>query len=89
MLTQMCVKELAERDVQSFFIGIPPTETEMQREIRDAGLNPISKIAKDDLVDPIVPASVVAWLCGPQARKLDECLLDVRDAFFQDMSVPS
>lgn len=89
MLTQMCAMELADRGVQSFFIGIPPTNTEMQGEIREAGLNPISKIAQGDLVDPIVPASVMAWLCGPQARSLDACLLDVRDPLFQDMSVPS
>ena len=89
MLTQMCAMELADRGVQSFFIGIPPTNTEMQGEIREAGLNPISKIAQGDLVDPIVPASVMAWLCGPQARTLDACLLDVRDPLFQDMSVAS
>jgi NAD(P)-dependent dehydrogenase (short-subunit alcohol dehydrogenase family) len=89
MLTQMCALELADRGVQSFFIGIPPTDTEMQGEIRDAGLNPISKIAQSDLVDPIVPASVMAWLCGPDSRKLDECLLDVRDPLFQEMNSPS
>ena len=86
MLTQLCSMELADRGIQSFFIGIPPTDTEMQGEIREAGLNPISKIAKGDLVDPKVSASVMAWLCGPDARKLDECLLDVRDPLFQDMS---
>lgn len=86
MLTQMCSMELADRGIQSFFIGIPPTNTEMQGEIRDAGLNPISKIAQADLVDPNVPASVMAWLCGPDARKLNECLLDVRDPLFQSMS---
>jgi hypothetical protein len=52
-------------------------------------LNPISKIAQSDLVDPIVPASVMAWLCGPDARNLDECLLDVRDPLFQEMNSPS
>lgn len=88
MLTQMCAMEFADRGVQSFFIGIPPTDTEMQGEIRDAGLNPISKIARGDLVDPVVPASVMAWLCGPGARKLDDCVLDVRDPFFQDMANP-
>ncbi|MBL4813697.1 MAG: SDR family oxidoreductase [Rhodobacteraceae bacterium] len=89
MLTLMCEKELATRNVQSFFIGIPPTDTSMQGKIRASGLNPISQIAQDSLVDPVVPASVMAWLCGPQARSLNTCLLDVRDAFFQDMAGPS
>ncbi len=86
MLTQMCQMELGARGVQSFFIGIPPTDTAMQGEIREAGLNDISKIPQEQLVDPAIPASVMAWLCGPDARKLDECLLDTRDDFFQDMA---
>jgi hypothetical protein len=57
----------------------------MQAEIRTAGLNPISKIAQGDLIRPEVPASVMAWLCGPEARKLDTVLLDVRDDFFRSM----
>lgn len=85
MLTKMCAVELADDGIQSFFIGIPPTDTAMQGEIRAAGLNHISKIAKSDLVDPRVPASVMAWLCGPGARKLDDVCLDVRDQFFQAM----
>ncbi len=83
MLTQMCALELADDGIQSFFIGIPPTDTAMQGEIRTTGLNPVSKIAKSDLVDPRVPASVMAWLCGPGARSLKEVCLDVRDDFFQ------
>lgn len=85
MMTQMCALELAPDHIQSFFIGIPPTDTDMQGKIRNAGLNPISKIAQDDLVSPIVPATVMAWLCGPEARKLEECILDVRDERFTRM----
>jgi len=85
MMTQMCALELAQDHIQSFFIGIPPTDTDMQGKIRNAGLNPISKIAQDDLVPPIVPASVMAWLCGLEARKLEECILDVRDEQFTRM----
>jgi NAD(P)-dependent dehydrogenase (short-subunit alcohol dehydrogenase family) len=84
MMTMMFAKEMEGGSVQFFFIGIPPTDTEMQSEIRTAGLNPISKIAQADLVKPEVPASVMAWLCGPEARQLDEVVLDVRDALFRD-----
>ncbi|MFV0335024.1 MAG: SDR family oxidoreductase [Tropicimonas sp.] len=83
MMTMMFAKDLEGGEVQFFFIGIPPTDTEMQAQIRAAGLNPISKIAKEELVRPEVPASVMAWLCGPDARKLDLVLLDVRDDFFK------
>ncbi len=85
MLTQMSALELSGDGIQSFFIGIPPTDTDMQGEIRASGLNPISKIPQTDLVDPRVPASVMAWLCGPEARKLEEVMLDVRDDRFSAM----
>ena len=85
MLTRMFEKELSGDGIKSFFIGIPPTDTEMQAKIRKAGLNPISKIPQADLVDPRVPASVMAWLCSDEARELDEALLDVRDEFFTQM----
>ncbi len=87
MLTGMFDMELAGTGVQSFFIGIPPTDTDMQAKIRTSGLNPISQIAQDDLVDPDVPASVMAWLCSDEARNLKDVFIDVRDAFFtQKMS---
>lgn len=85
MLTAMCALELAGRGVQFFFLGIPPTDTDMQGEIREAGLNPISRIPQADLVAPEVTASVMAWLCGPEARALDEVMVDVRDERFQGM----
>jgi NAD(P)-dependent dehydrogenase (short-subunit alcohol dehydrogenase family) len=85
MMTLMFAKELDGSAVRFFFIGIPPTDTEMQAEIRTAGLNPISRIAKGDLVRPEVPASVMAWLCGSEARALEDVVLDVRDEFFRNM----
>lgn len=85
MMTQMMALELAGDGIQSFFIGIPPTDTSMQAEIRLAGLNPISKIPQSSLVHPDIPASVMAWLCSADARAVDEVLLDVRHARFTAM----
>jgi NAD(P)-dependent dehydrogenase (short-subunit alcohol dehydrogenase family) len=85
MMTQMMAIELASDGILARFIGIPPTDTAMQGEIRQAGLNPISQIPQDDLVDPAVPASVMAWLCSDQARQLEEVILDVRQPPFPAM----
>lgn len=85
MLTLMFAKDLEGSGIRFFFCGIPPTDTDMQAEIRTSGLNPISQIAREDLVKPEVPASVMAWLCGPDACKLDDVLVDVRDDFFKSM----
>lgn len=86
MLTQMMAKELAEDGLQVFFLGIPPTDTDMQAEIRASRLNPISRIPQQDLVPPDVPASAMAWLCSDRARELTTELLDVRDDLFRELS---
>ena len=85
MLTRLLALELGPEGIQSFFIGIPPTDTAMQAEIRAAGLNPISKIPQDQLVPAAVPASVMAFLCSAEARSIDEVLLDVRQDRFKAM----
>ena len=85
MLTRMFDMELADTGIQHFFIGIPPTDTDMQAKIRISGLNPVSQIPQSDLVKPEVTASVMAWLCSDAARAVDEVFLDVRDAFFTEM----
>jgi len=87
MLTRMLDLELAGEGIKSFFLGIPPTDTAMQGAIRQAGINPVSKIAQSDLVPVRVPASVMAWLCGSQAREIDEVFLDVRQQRFKEMMV--
>ena len=85
MLTRLMALELGPEGIQSFFIGIPPTDTAMQAEIRAAGLNPISRIPRDQLVPAAVPASVMAYLCSAEARSIDEVLLDVRQDRFKAM----
>ena len=85
MLTRMFAMELEGDGVRAVFIGIPPTDTDMQGSIREAGLNPISKIAQSDLVDPKVPASVMAWLCSGEAKMRTDVIQDVRDDFFKPM----
>lgn len=83
MLTRMMAMELAP--MKCFFLGIPPTDTAMQGEIRTAGLNPISQIPQSKLVPADVPASVMAWLCSDAARAVDDVVLDVRQDRFTTM----
>ena len=82
MLTRMMALELAGDGIQSFFLGIPPTDTAMQDRIRASGLNAVSKIPKEKLVPIAVPASCMAWLCSDAANALHEVLLDVRQDVF-------
>lgn len=82
MLTRMMALELAAEGIQTFFIGIPPTDTAMQDKIRRSGINPISKIPKEKLLPSAVPASCMAWLCSDAAKEVTEVLLDVRQELF-------
>ncbi len=82
MLTEMQALEYGPLGVASRFVGIPPTDTAMQGEIRESGLNPIAKIPQASLVAPEVPASVLAWLCARKNRDRPEVMLDVRDKLF-------
>lgn len=82
MMTQVIAKELENEDVKFFFLGIPPTDTNMQAAIRSSKLNPVSKIAQSDLVSTQVIASAVAWLCTDSSRDLNELFLDIREAWF-------
>jgi len=85
MLTRMFQLELGHEGIAAYFVGIPPTDTAMQAEIRAAGLNPISQIPKEQLVATRVPASVLAYMCSAEARSIDEVLLDVRNDRFKAM----
>jgi len=83
MLSRATDLEYREQGVRVFSLGIPPTDTHMQGSIRDSGLNEVSQIPQQSLNAPQVTASVVAWLCGPQARAgIKKVEVDVRDPEF-------
>jgi len=84
MLTRMMALELGREGLRIYFLGIPPTDTAMQGKIRASGLNPISQIPQEKLVPTRVPASVMAYLCGPSPIT-NEVLLDVRQEVFTKM----
>jgi 3-oxoacyl-[acyl-carrier protein] reductase len=39
--------------------------TDMQRRIRESGINPVSQMDPDSLGDPSIPARILVYLCGP------------------------
>jgi NAD(P)-dependent dehydrogenase (short-subunit alcohol dehydrogenase family) len=85
MLSRVIDLENSGRGVKSFILGIPPTNTDMQGVIRSSGINPVSQIPQGDLVGPAIPASVMVWLCGTEARTIADLVVDVRDDRFRPM----
>ncbi len=56
-------------------IGLSPgtVATQMQREIKDSGVNPVSQLDWSVHIPPEWPARCLLWMCGPEA---DEYLGD-------------
>ncbi len=67
MLTRCLDKE--ERDNGIRAIGLSPgtVATQMQREIKASGINPISELAWEDHIPADWPARALLWMCGPEA----------------------
>ncbi|MEL6978185.1 MAG: SDR family oxidoreductase [Pseudomonadota bacterium] len=64
-LTRVADKEHRARGIR--VIGLSPgtVATEMQREIKASGLNPVSQLDWSDHIPPEWVARALIWLCGP------------------------
>ncbi len=67
MLTR--VADLENRDNGIRILGLSPgtVATQMQREIKASGINPISKLDWSDHIPVEWPAKALVWMCGPEA----------------------
>lgn len=67
MLTRMV--DLENRDDGIRAMGLSPgtVATQMQREIKASGINPVSRLEWSDHVPPEWPALALAWMCTDQA----------------------
>ena len=69
MLTMACHKENGDRGLVHINLAPGIIATDMQKTIRESGINPVSQIAPEDLGDPTIPARVLIYLCGPEGRQ--------------------
>ena len=67
MLTRMLDKEYAERGIRAMGLSPGTVATEMQREIKASGINPVSRLDWSEHVPPEWPANALVWMCGPEA----------------------
>lgn len=70
MLTRMVHKEYGDKGVR--VIGLSPgtVATDMQRSIKQSGINPVSKLDWEDHIKPDWPAKAIAYLCTDAADDL-------------------
>ncbi|WP_294622899.1 SDR family oxidoreductase [uncultured Roseovarius sp.] len=65
MLTMCAHKEGAEHGLRVMGLSPGTVATDMQHQIKDSGLNPVSKLDWSDHIPPEWPAKALLWMCGP------------------------
>ncbi|MEM7507223.1 MAG: SDR family oxidoreductase [Pseudomonadota bacterium] len=65
MLNRCIHKEYAEAGIRAMGLSPGTVATEMQREIKASGINPVSQLDWEAHIPPEWPARALAWMCGP------------------------
>lgn len=84
MLTKSVHLEYGAQGIRCFGIAPGVVDTAMQAAIRASGINPVSRLSRDDLAPPEHPGQAIAWLCTPDANALIGQELDIRDPNLRD-----
>lgn len=67
MLTRCLDKEEAAHGIRAIGLSPGTVATQMQREIKTSGINPVSQLDWDDHIPADWPARTLLWMCSPQA----------------------
>lgn len=67
MLTRCLHKEEAENGIRAMGLLPGTVATQMQREIKASGINPVSQLDWSDHIPPDWPAKALLWMCGSGA----------------------
>ena len=63
MLTRCLDKEYRDRGIRSLGLSPGTVATQMQREIKASGINPVSQLDWSDHIPPDWPARTLLWMC--------------------------
>ncbi|MEQ9693032.1 SDR family oxidoreductase [Shimia sp. SDUM112013] len=66
MLTRCVDKEARDKGIRAIGLSPGTVATEMQREIKASGVNPVSQLEWSDHIPPEWPAKCLLWMCGPE-----------------------
>ena len=67
MLTMCAHKEGADQGLRVMGLSPGTVATDMQHQIKDSGINPVSQLDWSDHIPPEWPAKALLWMCGPDA----------------------
>jgi NAD(P)-dependent dehydrogenase (short-subunit alcohol dehydrogenase family) len=83
MVTQSLALEYGARGIRVFGFAPGVVDTDMQGAIRASGINPVSKLPRENLAGVDDPARAIAYLCSAAADDLAGGELDIREASFR------
>ena len=67
MLTRMANKEYGDKGIRAISLSPGTVATQMQKEIKASGINPVSQLDWSDHIPPEWVAKTLMWMCGPDA----------------------
>ena len=79
MLNRCIDKEEAANGIRAIGLSPGTVATQMQREIKASGINPVSELAWEDHIPADWPAKCLLWMCGPEADRFMGDEISLRD----------
>ena len=67
MLSKCTDLEYRHKGIRAMTLSPGTVATQMQREIKQSGLNPVSQLDWSDHIPPDWPAKALVWMCSPKA----------------------
>ncbi len=67
MLTMCLHKEMGDKGIRAMGLSPGTVATQMQREIKASGINPVSQLDWSVHIPADWPAKALLWMCGPEA----------------------
>lgn len=79
MLTRCADKENRDDGIRAMGLSPGTVATEMQREIKARGINPVSQLDWSDHIPPQWPAKALVWMCSADADEFIGQEISLRD----------
>lgn len=79
MVTQSAHLEGADKGLRVMGLSPGTVATQMQRDIKASGINPVSQLEWEDHVPPEWPARTLMWMCTPDADEFLGQEVSLRD----------
>ncbi|MBY6049228.1 SDR family oxidoreductase [Vannielia litorea] len=79
MLTRMVDKENGTQGIRAISLSPGTVATQMQRDIKASGINPVSQLDWSDHIAPDWPAKALLWMCTAEADDFKGAEVSLRD----------